>query len=139
VNAQDFLSRLEKVRQTAPGEWVARCPGHLDKTPSLAVKEADDGRILVKCFAGCSFNEICDGAGVKPEEMFPDTNHATFDALERLAFNPRTMLHAMQFNAMVLSIIASDMAAGEPITPEDKETAFRISEELEEVVRAISR
>jgi hypothetical protein len=142
LNALEFLSRLQKVRQTSPGEWVACCPAHDDKTPSLAVKEADDTRILVYCYAGCSFEEVCDAAGVKPEDLFPDTDRwkgRAAIALSPIPFNPRTMLYAMQFNAMVLAILAADIAAGKTLTDEDKETAFRISEELEEVTRAIAR
>jgi putative DNA primase/helicase len=33
--------------------WVARCPAHDDRTPSLSISE-HAGRILVRCFAGCS-------------------------------------------------------------------------------------
>ena len=33
--------------------WVARCPAHEDHNPSLSLKDADDGRVLVKCHAGC--------------------------------------------------------------------------------------
>lgn len=37
--------------------WMARCPAHEDGTPSLALKIAEDGRLLVHCHAGC---EQCD-------------------------------------------------------------------------------
>lgn len=33
--------------------WSAPCPAHDDRHPSLSVGEGDDGRVLVKCFAGC--------------------------------------------------------------------------------------
>jgi hypothetical protein len=142
LNAAEFLSGLQKVKNTAPGEWVACCPAHDDNTPSLAVKEADDGRILIFCRAGCSFESVCSSRGVEPAELFPDTDRwkgRAMIALKPLSFNPRTMLHAMQFNAMVLSILASDIAQGKEISLKDKETAFRISEEFDEVIRAISR
>ena len=35
------------------GHWIARCPAHDDRKPSLSIREADDGKVLVKCFAGC--------------------------------------------------------------------------------------
>jgi putative DNA primase/helicase len=34
--------------------WSARCPAHNDHTPSLSINEGNDGRVLVRCFAGCS-------------------------------------------------------------------------------------
>lgn len=34
--------------------WMARCPSHDDRTPSLAIREGHDGKVLVRCHAGCS-------------------------------------------------------------------------------------
>ena len=34
--------------------WMARCPAHDDRTPSLAICEGRDGKVLLKCHAGCS-------------------------------------------------------------------------------------
>jgi hypothetical protein len=33
--------------------WLALCPAHADRTPSLSISEGDDGRALVRCHAGC--------------------------------------------------------------------------------------
>ena len=43
------------------GSWTACCPGHNDRTPSLSISEAEDGRILVHCHAGCA-QEVVVGA-----------------------------------------------------------------------------
>jgi hypothetical protein len=142
LNATEFISRLDKVKSTAQGEWVACCPAHADKSPSLAVKETHEGRILIHCFAGCSFEEVCAGAGVKPEELFPDTDRwkgREMIALKPLPFNPRTVLKALAFNATILAVLAADIAAGKEISLADKETAFKIREEFEEAVDAITR
>ena len=54
MNALDvLLERLERVTQT-PSGWMARCPGHEDRHPSLSIREGDDGRILIHCHAGCT-------------------------------------------------------------------------------------
>ena len=37
--------------------WVARCPNHKDRTPSLSIRDADK-TILVHCFAGCSQRDV---------------------------------------------------------------------------------
>ena len=31
----------------AGGGWMARCPAHDDRAPSLSICEADDGKVLV--------------------------------------------------------------------------------------------
>jgi hypothetical protein len=38
--------------------WTARCPAHDDHTPSLSLRDADDGRVLVCCHAGCNQREV---------------------------------------------------------------------------------
>ncbi len=38
--------------------WMARCPAHEDKTPSLSIRQVDEGRVLVHCFAGCTQSEV---------------------------------------------------------------------------------
>jgi putative DNA primase/helicase len=33
--------------------WIARCPAHDDRTPSLSIREGRENKILVRCHAGC--------------------------------------------------------------------------------------
>jgi hypothetical protein len=38
--------------------WISCCPAHDDRVPSLSVQEADDGRVLVYCHAGCDQAQV---------------------------------------------------------------------------------
>jgi len=40
------------------GWYEAVCPAHEDFNPSLGVKEADDGGLVVYCHAGCEAREV---------------------------------------------------------------------------------
>jgi putative DNA primase/helicase len=40
------------------GVWMARCPAHDDRTPSLSIRHADDGKVLVHCHAGCDQERV---------------------------------------------------------------------------------
>ncbi len=33
--------------------WMARCPAHNDREPSLSISAGDEGKVLVRCHAGC--------------------------------------------------------------------------------------
>jgi putative DNA primase/helicase len=33
--------------------WTACCPTHDDQRPSLSIRDAEDGMVLVRCHAGC--------------------------------------------------------------------------------------
>jgi hypothetical protein len=38
--------------------WMARCPAHDDREPSLSIRDADDGKVLVRCHAGCTQDSV---------------------------------------------------------------------------------
>ena len=40
------------------GGWLACCCCHEDKRPSLSLRDGDDGKLLVRCFAGCDPRDI---------------------------------------------------------------------------------
>jgi hypothetical protein len=40
------------------GGWKMRCPAHDDATPSLSIRDADDGNVLVRCHAGCKQADV---------------------------------------------------------------------------------
>lgn len=51
--------RARGLKPTRRGHyWTARCPAHNDRRASLSVSEGREGRVLVKCHAGCSFEAI---------------------------------------------------------------------------------
>ena len=70
MNALDVLDRLEQVTGSK-GKWMACCPAHQDKSPSLAITEADD-RVLVYCFAGCETSDVIAAIGLNVADLFYD-------------------------------------------------------------------
>jgi hypothetical protein len=66
----ELLSRLDAKR--VGGGWQARCPAHDDRTPSLSLGEGDDGRILLKCHAGCAAGQIVAALGLEMHDLFID-------------------------------------------------------------------
>jgi len=58
-------------RCNGKGKWLARCPAHDDQNPSLSIREGDDGKVLVHCFAGCPTDEICSGVGHCLADLMP--------------------------------------------------------------------
>lgn len=68
------LDQLKKVKRTSRG-YSACCPAHDDRSPSFSVALADDGKLLVKCQAGCSFQSIVEALGMEKSEFFPDSDN----------------------------------------------------------------
>lgn len=73
TQVQNFLGKLNSVRETSTG-WQARCPcRNDDENPSLVISEGDDGRVLAHCHrgGGCSIGEICASVGMSVAELMP--------------------------------------------------------------------
>jgi len=68
----DLLSRLEAVTPAGNGRWKARCPAHDDRNPSLSITAGDDGTALVRCWAGCTTESVCESIGLTLSDLFPD-------------------------------------------------------------------
>ena len=66
-----IIGQAVKVRWRGNDRALITCPAHDDRHPSLSVRRGDHG-VLVKCWAGCSFTEICTACGVEPRELFYD-------------------------------------------------------------------
>jgi len=63
------LALLENVREVENG-WTALCPAHPDSNPSLSIAEAEDGRVLMKCFGGCETRDIVGAIGMTLSDLY---------------------------------------------------------------------
>ena len=53
MDAECIAKGLENWKKGGENKWIACCPAHDDKNPSLSIKQEAD-KVLVHCFAGCS-------------------------------------------------------------------------------------
>ncbi|MGE3992649.1 DUF7146 domain-containing protein [Pseudorhodoplanes sp.] len=53
----DTISKALSGRKTG-GAWMAHCPAHDDRAPSLSIAYARDGKVLVRCHAGCDQRDV---------------------------------------------------------------------------------
>ncbi len=67
---QNVLERLSGVVTIGDG-WKSLCPAHTDQHPSLNIKIGYKG-LLVKCWAGCSLDNIVGALGLQPSDLFFD-------------------------------------------------------------------
>jgi putative DNA primase/helicase len=52
------------------GGWMTRCPAHDDRTPSLSIRDADHGKVLVRCHAGCDQERVI--AALRKSRLWPN-------------------------------------------------------------------
>lgn len=123
MGADLLLSKLDGVKRTGSGRWLAKCPAHSDRTASLSIRETDDARILVHCFAGCSVHEIVGAVGMEVTDLFPPrpADPAHFSKPERRPFPASDILRAIGFEALVVGCAAAALSAGEPLALADRD------------------
>jgi len=67
-----ILPLLDKVKRKGDNSWLACCPAHDDKNPSLAVTEKD-GTVLLYCFSHhCSAADIVHAVGLEYSDLYPE-------------------------------------------------------------------
>lgn len=71
MTSEALIDLLHGARISGDG-WIASCPAHDDRRPSLSVRAGEDGRILVKCHAGCDAEAIVQALGLSLSDLMPE-------------------------------------------------------------------
>jgi hypothetical protein len=133
-NVDNFLSRLDKVRQSGPDSWMACCPAHADRSASLSVRHSGD-KTLIHCFAGCSVHEVIGALGLDISDLFPPNQHQ--GKPERRPFPAMDTLRAIGFEALVVAAAGTTMLAGETFTTADRERLIQAVARIQSAVSAV--
>ena len=138
MSANTLLSHLNGVKRAGPGRWIARCPAHEDKSPSLSVRETEEGRVLVRCFAGCEFEEIVATAGVEVSEMFPpNPPRPEGYRPERRPFLPADVFEIARFEVSVVYLIGCDLHKHKAMSEQDYERLLTACSRLERIAEVV--
>lgn len=133
MSAATLLDHLQGVRQTGTGRWIACCPGHDDKHPSLTVRELDDGRLLLHDFAGCAVPEIVAAIGLELSDLFPERPTHRGKS-ERRPFPATDVLRAVEHEALIAATAASFLGNGGILSDEDRARLLLAAERIEAAV-----
>lgn len=134
MGVTELLARLNRVRATGQDRWIACCPAHEDRNPSMTVRALPDGRILLHCFAGCDTEAVLGAVGLAFGDLFPEP--LTRDSLPRVrgGISAHEALECLRSESAVLAIMASDSASGKRIDADRAALcAGRIASALEAV------
>lgn len=112
MSAAQLLERLHGARATGVGRWKAKCPAHEDRSPSLSIRELEDGRVLLHCFAGCAFDDVVGAVGLEVSDLFPPSvpTGAHYRSRDRQPFQAREVLAAVSHETFAVVVIAENMA-----------------------------
>lgn len=128
MSADNLLSRLEGVKKTGPGRWIARSPCREDKHPSMAIRELDDGRILLHDFGGSSPEEILAAVNMTFADLFP--RKVQHGKPERRPFFPSDVFEIARREVGIVAIIAADLHKLKVVSESDYRRLFVAIERL---------
>jgi hypothetical protein len=125
MKLDQFLTKLDRVKSTGTNQWVACCPHHGDKRPSLAIKhDTVTGKVLVKCWAGCDIEDIMAAVGMKVSDLFPDKPEYTKPT--RSYFGAETIVKSLYHDLFTLRYYARQLEGGHELA----EVIARLDEAL---------
>ena len=80
MNDARFRSDAKTIAKELGGhragdQWMASCPAHEDENPSLSIKDAADGKVLVYCHAGCPQDAVI--SKLRAKDLWGRPNWAT--------------------------------------------------------------
>ena len=131
-----LLNRLDGIRETGHGKYVARCPAHDDKSPSLAIKDCGDGRVLLHCFAGCETEDVLNAIGLTFSDVMPERIGGDHSYRPQ-SFDARQVLATLDHESLVVAIIGADFLGHKEI---DEPTLSRLAQGVHRInsARAIA-
>lgn len=74
TDLQEVLRYFDGVKLCSDDQYMARCPCHDDRKASLSVGRGQKG-VVLKCQAGCDTRDIIARVGLKPRDLFYDSEH----------------------------------------------------------------
>ena len=114
---ENVLSCLDRPKKSGKGH-VAKCPAHDDAGPSLSLREGDDGRVLLHCFAGCTTAAVVAAMGLRMADLFPPSNTPRRPP-PAPGVSRRELQAAAGFERSILFLLRCDAKAGRPISQTD--------------------
>ncbi|HSD42364.1 MAG TPA: hypothetical protein VLD36_10895 [Burkholderiales bacterium] len=139
MSADAVLSRLDRVRRVGDDRWVAACPSHADKSPSLSIRELEDGRVLVHDFGGCSVEQVLSAIGMELADLYPKRPNTDRAPRERKPWSDRQLLEIIDRETNVIFVAACDVTlAGRRLSDVDMSRLRKARERVTAVMGALA-
>jgi hypothetical protein len=115
----NLLNKLNKVKRTSTNQYIACCPAHDDKSPSLSITDKGDGKILINCYAGCGTEDVLDSIGMSFEDIMPPKvmEHKVAPIKQRVYASDA--LKVIQLEARIVIMAAYELKRNRPMTEQD--------------------
>jgi len=112
VIADRILPLLDKVKRKGDNSWLACCPAHDDKNPSLVITEKDE-RVLLRCFSHqCDVSNIVHAVGLELSDLFPEQINKSGKPIRKKRFSAEAILEALADEFVIAELGLAVLADG---------------------------
>lgn len=136
-----LLDRLQGVKRKAPGKWMAKCPAHDDRNPSLGISEGDGGKIICHCFAGCDTSDVLAAVGLTFNDLFPERTAGEYDPTKPQSKPPRfsasELLKTALFETTVIRVAMAKLMSSGVLGDGDVDRVDQAMETLDNIRREV--
>jgi hypothetical protein len=121
------LARLDgfKLRENGRDRWRACCPAHGGNNPTaLSVGVGDDGRVLLRCWHGCSVDAVAAALGLELGDLFPPRPEPAggYAPMRRRRLLPAGQaLELLASEATLVAVCVADVARGKTLDDTTKD------------------
>jgi hypothetical protein len=129
-----LLDRLDGVKRIGVDRWLARCPAHDDRRASLAIRELDDGRVLVHDFAGCAVADVLAAVGLAFDALYPAQAVEHRVRPSRRPWPAADVLRAVEQETLIVATAASFVGNGGTLTEEDRARLLLAAQRISQAV-----
>lgn len=113
AKVEEFIARLHKVKASGPNRWMACCPAHDDRSPSLSVRyEASEDKLLVHCFSGCGAVAVMESIGMELVDLMPEQASNPGDKFYRPRAYKAELFDKLLYESSILRIVCEDFLHG---------------------------
>jgi hypothetical protein len=144
MGADALIGRLHGVQGRGP-KWRAICPAHESKHKSrtLSIMETPDGRVLMRCFAGCEVEAIVGAVGMDLADLFPPKPANYSDDKRpppiRQPWTAREVIQALDIPLTEAFMLLRKIGSGARLSASERERCLIVSDAVSTLSQEISR
>ena len=141
MNIDILLNRLQGVKQLHKGihaaRYVAKCPAHDDRNPSLAVTLTNHDQVLIYCHSQkCGANDVLAAVGLEFKDLHDKRlDYRGYKRVKR-AFSLEQLFEVAQYDIAFISQCNKILIEGKPLPEQTLLNLFMVSERLAFALRA---
>ena len=137
-----LLQRLDGVQKSGNG-YRARCPACGGRSRKLSVSEADNGAVLLHCFASCDALNVMQAVGMTLADLFPVRLAPQTEQERRSALRSARLsqwgaaLEVLVVEALIVVIAARQLARWQYLSEEDDQRLAVACDRLEQAWKTL--